>query len=198
MDREYVLSQAVTVSDNSPYEDIRQLGDALRHNPPIFLKLGNPLLDKLWADGTRVITCTSELEVYQQHRADDCDWQFVVLDSVKLAFGVMLAPHVNQTTVDCLNVAIGESSAELTNELEAFRSKQLQLYEGCRKQKAESLRSPIGSPLKLVRLAETFVILAVGLVLAAIWFVLEIVRASDWWAPDFCSSVAQMGFGTQL
>lgn len=176
---DYSFSQILAEPEISANEDVQLLSDALRNNPAIFLELDDPLIDELTSDGIRVITVSYDFEAYQDVTLNDCDTQFVILDIVKTAKAFILAPHIKQTEIDCLNSAIDDNIEELNHHLEQFLFEREKTYESCRHVKAVNNQRPIGSPLMLVRIGETFVILGVGLVLAAIWFVYENVRVGQ-------------------
>lgn len=44
----------------------------------------------------------------------------------------MLAPHVNQRAVDCLNTAIEQNQDQMFSHMDKYRNKQLDIHERCR------------------------------------------------------------------
>lgn len=64
VDPDFIAAQTLASSDESPYESIQQLGQALQHNPPIFVHSGDPLLRQLQDDGLQVVTIRDGFEVF--------------------------------------------------------------------------------------------------------------------------------------
>lgn len=60
---DFIMAQHLANYNSSPYEGIRQLGQALRLNPPIFGSLHGPRLRQLQQQGVQVVIIKNALQV---------------------------------------------------------------------------------------------------------------------------------------
>lgn len=161
------------VDDQDVDEDLmpnyEHFSRALQNNPPVYLKpwLPKDYLRMLELSADRLfISIDDEANLVDLITDNSCDYVYV-LTPYLLVQAVILTPHVNDTLRQCLDEAISENMALIINLLEIHRKHHLAKYARCRHQMIVSQSRRVGDPIRLQRLAASFLLLIGGLVVAA-------------------------------
>lgn len=179
VDPSYAASQHVLTAGPSD-EHWYQLRLALLQNPPVYENPHAAVADDP-PQHNHSITITLLLlddimPDLDPDKPDEC--KFVVVPIGQGVFtGVMLAPGVNQSVIDCLNEGIQTQAPFITILAEGHLAWQLSRHDICRKKMFNDEQSRAGDPIGFIRLDDIFVLWAFGILAGLVALLCERWRA---------------------
>lgn len=166
---------AVSIMEEPIYKQLRQ---ALSLNPPIFLDSRIPSQHRKLAELNarhKVISFETMETIVDSMSHDNCEY-LVVSTGAYLTQAFMIAPSVNESTLQCLDLAIINNLSRILAILEDHRNSRLRAYQQCREDMYTKMERPVGEPVRMIRLSGCFSLLAMGLILSLAYFAFELFR----------------------